>query len=216
MIFEKFFRVWFFQLFWVFALFALSSIEPVPNIIFGGDFNLPKSTWPDGLPKPGCPIEERLMLNGLNDFCNELFMSQYVNQPTHKDGNILDLVFTNNENLIHDCSVIPVLQSTSHHSIVMVSTSLKVQNFAYDDDQPEARSKYNSLNFFSDEIEWNILKHELSQINWIEELDSDDPNEILKNLNQICYDICKRHIPVRTTKNGKKKSNRCKKLLAES
>ena len=26
---------------------ALTALEPIPNIIFGGDFNLPKSTWPD-------------------------------------------------------------------------------------------------------------------------------------------------------------------------
>ena len=74
------------------------------------------------------------MLNDLNKFYNEMFMSQYVNKPTH------------------DYSVLPVLQSTSHHSIVMVSTSLKVQSLADDDDQPEPHSKFNALNFFSDEI----------------------------------------------------------------
>ena len=97
-------------------------------------------------------------------------MSQYINFPTNKDCNILDLVFTNNESLIHGCSAIPVLQSTSHHSIVMVSTNLKVSNLAYDDDQPEPRSLFNALNFFSDDIEWNKLKSELQQIDWKEEL----------------------------------------------
>jgi len=56
------------------AKIALSALEPVPNIILGGDFNLPKSTWPEGLPKTGCSMEERSMLNDLNQFCNELFM----------------------------------------------------------------------------------------------------------------------------------------------
>ena len=186
---------------------ALSTLDPTPNIIFGGDFNLPKATWPDGLPKPGCSVEERSMLNDLNQFCNEMFMSQYVNQPTHKDGNILDLVFTNNETLIHDYSVIPVLQSTSHHSIVMVSTSLNAQYLPYDDDdQPEPRSKFNALNFFADEIEWNELKNDLNQINWINELNSDDPQEILEIINKICLDKCKRRIPFRTSNNAKKTS----------
>ncbi|XP_066933083.1 uncharacterized protein [Clytia hemisphaerica] len=162
---------------------ALSALEPVPNIIFGGDFNLPKSTWPDGLPKTGCSMEERSMLNDLNRFCNELFMSQYVNQPTHKDGNTLDLVFTNNEDLIHDYSILPVLQSTSHHSIVMVSTRLKVQSFSSNDDKPEPRSKFNALNFFSDEIDWNKLKEDLNQIDWDVKLNSDDPQEILEKKN---------------------------------
>ena len=58
-------------------------------------------------------------------------------------------------------SVLPVLQSTSHHSIVMVSTSLKVQTLDHDDDQPEPRSKFNALNFFLDEINWNELKNDL-------------------------------------------------------
>jgi len=185
---------------------ALAALEPVPNIIFGGDFNLPKSTWPDGLPKPGCSMEERSMLNDLNKFCNEMFMSQYVNQPTHKDGNILDLVFTNNENLIHDYSVLPVLPSTSHHSIVMVSTILKVQSLAHDDDQPEPRSKFNALNFFSDEVNCNELKNDLNQINWNDRLSSDDPQEILNNINQTCLEICQRQIPARTSKDTKKKS----------
>ena len=186
------------------AKLALSALELVPNIIFAGDFNLPKSTRPDGLPKPGCSIEERTMLNDLNKFCNEMFMSQYVNQSTHKDGNILDLVFTNNENLIHDYSVLPVLQTTSHHSIVMVSTSLKVQSLAHDDDQPEPRSKFNALNFFADEINWNELKNDFSQINWNHKLSSDDPQEILNSINQIYLDKCKKRIPARTTKDIKK------------
>ncbi|XP_066936771.1 uncharacterized protein [Clytia hemisphaerica] len=181
---------------------ALSALEPVPNIIFGGDFNIPKSTWPDGLPKTGCSMEERPMLNDLN----RLFMSQYVNQPTHKDGNTLDLVFTNNEDLIHDYSILPVLQSTSHHSIVMVSTRLKVQNFANDDDKPEPRSKFNALNFFSDEIDWNKIKEDLNQIYWDVKLNSDDPQEILESINQICLDVCRGRIPVRTTKDTRKKS----------
>ena len=185
---------------------VLSALDPVPNIIFGGDFNLPKATWPDGLPKTGCPIEEKTILNALNEFCNEMFMSQYVNVPTHKDGNILDLVFTNNEHLIHDCSVVPVLQSTSHHGIVNVSTSLKVQSTVYDDDKPEPRSKFNSLNFFSDEIEWDSLKKDLSQIDWKKEFNNDDPQEILRKFNHLCYETCRMRVPPRTNKVVNKKS----------
>ena len=135
-------------------------------------------------------------------------MSQYITFPTHKDGNTLDLVFTNNENLIHECSPIPILPSTSHHNIVMVSTTLKVNNLAYDDDQPEPRSNFNTLNFFSEEIDWNKLKNELSQINWKEELCSNDPQEILSSFNQMCYETCKKQIPVRTTKTSKEKKSK--------
>ena len=97
----------------------LLAMNPSPDIIFGGDFNLPNAEWPYGIPSSKSSPDERQMLNVLNEFCNDLFMSQHVQTATHKDGNILDLVFTNNSNLIHDCVSIPVLQSTSHHSIVM-------------------------------------------------------------------------------------------------
>ena len=115
-----------------------------------------------------------------------MFMSQYITLPTHKDGNILDLVFTNNENLIHDSSIVPVLQSTSHHVIVMISTSFKIQNINHNDDQPETRSGFNPLNFFSDDIEWDSVKNDLNQIDWRKELESKDPHEILKKFNEIC------------------------------
>ena len=80
----------------------LASMTPTPDIIFGGDFNLPHAEWPEGIPSSGCSSDERQMLNALNEFCNDMFMSQHVLSPTHKDGNILDLVFTNNSSLIHD------------------------------------------------------------------------------------------------------------------
>ena len=99
----------------------------MPDIIVGGDFNLPHASWPEGLPKSGATVSERQMLNALNEFSNELYLSQIVTKPTHKDGNILDLVFVNNQSLIHDCTNIPVLQSTSHHYIVEVSTPYKVK-----------------------------------------------------------------------------------------
>ena len=166
---------------------AISALETVPNIIFGGDFNFPKSTWPDGLPKAGCPIDERLILNALNQFCNDFFMSQYVDIPTHKDGNILDLVFTNNDSIIHNCSTIPVLQSTSHHDIVMVLTCLNVNSITDKDDQPEPYTKFNTLNFYAENIDWVNIKKNLQKINWIEKLDSEDPNEILETINTICY-----------------------------
>ena len=57
---------------------TLLKLETVPNIIFGGHFNLPKATWPESLPKPRCTINDRLILNSLNQFCNDFFMSRYI------------------------------------------------------------------------------------------------------------------------------------------
>ena len=56
------------------------------------------------------------MYNGttahLSDFCDLIFepyLNQLVLSTTHKVGNILDLVLTNNDELIHDVSIHTVL-----------------------------------------------------------------------------------------------------------
>ena len=56
------------------------------------------------------------MYNGttthLSDFCDlifELYLNQLVLSTTHKAGNILDLVLTNSDELIHDVTIHTVL-----------------------------------------------------------------------------------------------------------
>ena len=87
------------------------------------------------------------MLNRLNEMCNELLLSQIVTNPTHKDGNILDLVFVNNHSLVHNTSVLPVLQSTSHHSIVQIATTYKAEPAPHQTTRPKP-SMFRALNYF--------------------------------------------------------------------
>ena len=118
----------------------LTSLHPTTDIIVGGDLNLPHVIWPEDIPSPGATVSERRMLNVLNEFSTELFLSQYVTKPTHKDGNILDLVFVNNSSLIHNYTNVPVLPSTTHHSIVEISTTYKVKCLGTDKDYKAPRT----------------------------------------------------------------------------
>ena len=54
----------------------------------------------------------------LQDLSTELNLTQIIKTATHKDGNVLDLVFTNNVDLITDNTVIPILLSISHHRLL--------------------------------------------------------------------------------------------------
>ena len=101
---------------------VLSSFDPAPDIIVGGDFNLPHVKWPDGSPLPGASTEEQLMLNFLNEISNTLFLHQLVAEPTHKDGNVIDLVLVNNLYLVFGCEIQPVIRTISHHSSGVMST----------------------------------------------------------------------------------------------
>ena len=185
---------------------VISALTPTPDVIMGGDFNLPHASWPDGTPENGATIDERSMLNTLNNFCNELFLSQYVSQPTHKGGNILDLVFTNNASLIHDCIIVPVLQSTTHHSMVQILTSYKVKCDTDTDSDYSPKTMFNTLNFYSEEINWNLLSEKFNAINWNEMLKENDTNTMLDMFHTKVYDTCCEHVPIKSTKDQKKNS----------
>ena len=51
------------------------------------------------------------MVKCLYELSLEHFLIQNLDYPTHKDGNMIDLVFTNNSDLIHDLTVIPAPNS---------------------------------------------------------------------------------------------------------
>ena len=105
------------------------------------------------------------MLTKLADaFCLE----QYVDKPTHCLGNSLDLVFVNNSLLIHDYSVLDVLQTTSHHKIVEFSLSLTPQGQRCSRDigvsKDTVRSSFSLCNFYDDKIDWESLNADLATI----------------------------------------------------
>ena len=144
------------------------------------------------------------MINALNDFCNELFMNQYVTSPTHKDGNILDLVFTNNPSLVHDCFTVPVLQSTSHHSIVSVTTSYKAQDACKGEEKRPPLTGFKALNFFNTDTNWEQIRSKLKETKWNEELNDEDPNTILDKFYAVCLDVTNESVPKKTQEDEKK------------
>ena len=121
---------------------------PLPDIVMGGDFNLPKVSWESGYSSapPSCPKVIRDMADELNTFCNEFYLKQTVSKPTHKDGNILDLVFTNNMNLISNININETLLSISHHKFIEVSTPYKTKLLQDDTRKPDLQG-FNALNF---------------------------------------------------------------------
>ena len=87
-----------------------------------GDFNLPDIDWD--------------ILNGesrhLSNFCGpicDLNLCQLVTSSTHKAGNILDLILTNNDQLVYDITVHPSLPTDllSDH-FVIIFTVLALQH----------------------------------------------------------------------------------------
>ena len=67
---------------------------------------------------------KKLMIQSIKSLSDEFFPTQVINEPTHKEGNILDLVLCNNQRLIDSYSCTSTL-SISHHHIIQVATLYK-------------------------------------------------------------------------------------------
>ena len=129
------------------------------------------------------------MLNILNSFYTELYLSQHIHLPTHKDGNVLDLIFTNNKDLIHIYNVY------RRYSAYHITASYSVPHYikciieAPHQNCPK-NSRFDTLNFFSEDINWNLINEKFNDYDWLREFRGESPDEMLNKFYNICYEIC--------------------------
>ena len=118
------------------------------SIIFG-DFNLPVPSW-------GNPISSHSGHN-LYDSLLESALSQHVNEPT-RDSNVLDLVFSTNDELISNVVVGPEF-STSDHKIVKFDIDLKIyeKNGSEEIVYVYSKGDYDKLRLILSETDWNEI-----------------------------------------------------------
>ena len=176
---------------------SLSSLpSPCPNVIFCGDFNIPHSSWPSCSPIPGASTPEKEMLENLSVLKNEHFLNQFINEPTHIAGGVLDLLFCNNHSIIHSYELIKPLQSTSDHFVVEVSAHLCCTSFE-EEEKPDRASPFDNLNFHSNDIDWEAMSSDLQS-----QLDNGNlaelpPNERLDALMKVMIEVAYKHVPAK-------------------
>ena len=189
---------------------TITSLDSTPDIIIGGDFNLPHASWPDCMPANQCPSDEREMIAQLNSLCTEHLLSQIVQLPTHFQGNTLDLIITNNTNLIHNYYCTPVPRSISHHAMINVQTQYKSLQ-AETEHTTEKLSPLDRLNFNSKEIDWEAVNKAFSEINWESMLTNNDPDCMLDSIYKVIQDTTTRFVPER--KKPSKKKSRAERIV---
>ena len=178
---------------------TIESLEGTPDILLCGDFNLPKANWTSPA-ESSCPLTEKMI-----SFQNNFFLNQVVNKPTHRSGNTLDLVLTNNTHLISDINSQP--SALSDHYVVEAQTHYKSHFSRTQRKHRKVYNKFDTLNFFSEDTDWNMLRMELSEVNWDQEFDSlNDPSLELDKFTAICENISTKHVPSRKKPDLKGKS----------
>ena len=187
---------------------SLSKLPtPAPNIVFCGDFNIRHASWPDASPSPGAPSTDNKLLECLSTFTNEHFLTQHVTTPTHVEGGVLDLVFSNNSYIVHSYNTLKPLRSTSDHFVIEVNTPLMCNDNEPEEEKPQLASPFDSLNFFSNDIDWDKISAEVKARTDEEEfIMIPDPITKLERLLEVLLEICLIYIP--TKKTSKKCSTR--------
>ena len=120
------------------------------KVIMIGDINLSTiDDWTD--PSSSCELENKYI-----NLFNELGLTCVVNTPTHKLGNILDLLFTNQPGLIKDLKIEPDLVCPSDH----FSISFKIRK-----NVPRKRPSKKKV-FRYKEADWTSICLDLQSYNW--------------------------------------------------
>ena len=178
----------------------VSLPTPTPDILLMGDFNLPHADWLTGECSSGADKEEQMMVKCLYELSLEHFLIQNLDCPTHKDGNMIDLVFTNNSDLIHNLTVIPAPNSDHYLincSAVYSRATEPKENEPENNENRNEECSFHHLNFFDDTVNWDSLCDELSQYNWTREFRGMDTTSMMNRFTSVCLQIAQKWVPVR-------------------
>ena len=214
---------------------------PTPTIALLGDFNLPRQclTWSrcsdgsDGVEGPDgdgdlVPVvaghrdsetlggkQDRLQAAKLCDLATNHSLIQQVDQPTH-GAEILDLIFTNNPDLISSVSV-ESWPSFTDHKLVKAFTSFELGSCPerHEVHLLESGRRLKNLNF--NNAQWVEVQAELNEVDWseMEEAAKESPTLALSKFMEELIPILERHIPAKKP-SGKKikcRMERRRKLL---
>ena len=139
---------------WIFSRESLDSIfvdntDWPPKIVAICVFLSTINDWED-------PHSTSSLESSYIDLFNDLGLRCLINSPTHKDGNILDILLTNQPGLIKDISIEADVVCPSDHSSITFTLKKNV-----------SRKKPNKQKAFKyKEADWDGLSHDLRSHNW--------------------------------------------------
>ena len=124
------------------------------DLIIVGDFNYPEINWKISTCDKPAENAASMFLEATRD----AYLIQHIKEPTHarinESSNILDLVFTNKEGLVEDCTVGPPLGKSDHATITF---SLKLRYNT---------PRINQNRFQYDKGNYDSLRREIASIDW--------------------------------------------------
>ena len=211
---------------------ALTSLpDPTPNIVVMGDLNFPRTSvhWHRSDEGNVFPLvanhreeetpegkQDRLQAQKLVDLATRHSLLQVVEGATH-GAECLDLVWTNNCDLVSCCELENFSEFSDHKMITANTTFMFNQRVEVLEEQflcPTGR-RYKSFDY--SKAPWPLIEQQLGQIDWqpMEETAKNSPEAALAWFHEKVLDVLESHVPKKKPrKSGKpSKMHRMRKLL---
>ena len=167
-----------------------------PDIFIAGDFNLPHANWDSKCSNPGASTEEQRMTSEIFTLMNDHNLIQHIRGATHKAGNTLDLMLTNNPLLIHSYESAPSPDYISHHSMINVKIHFDLHSSFQKEDPFVVRNVFDEYNFYSKTINWVSIKEKMKDKLWTDLHDQPTADQ-LSTITDWIIDIIKEYVPKR-------------------
>ena len=135
-----------------------------------------------------CSVQKSFVEFLTGDLCH----TQRINTPTHTAGNILDLVFTNIPDYVHNIKVLDHCEAClSDHFGITLGINFIVGR--------KTRPKKKVYNY--NRANWEDLNYDLKKVDWYSLIESTDPHIAWPIFKSILKTLCDQHIPKRNTRN---------------
>ena len=153
------------------------------DLIVLGDFNYPEINWKISTCDKPTENPAFMFLEATRD----AYLIQHIKEPTHarinENGNILELVFTNKEGLVEDCTIGPPL-GKSDHATINFSLKLKCNT-----------PRMHQNRFQYDKGDYNSLRREIASIEWKSKFEGKNANEQWTTFQSEIVELCNKFIP---------------------
>ena len=164
---------------------AIAQKKKYSKHIVLGDFNLSKTSWPEGQSTDNI---EKLFI----DLFGDLGLQQMICQPTHQAGRILDLLLTTRESTVREISV------ASQHTVCH-SDHFAI-NFLIDSKVERVIHKRKTLNF--KKANWEGLNKALNSVKWDSLIGNDESETSWKKFKVVLSSLIDKFIPTVVVKDN--------------
>ena len=161
-------------------LTTLASKKRLDKHVLIGDLNFPEIRWPDNVST--VDLHKNFLELLMVDLCH----SQLITESTHKNGKILDLLFTNIPELIDNVSVLGYKEacSSDHYRI----------HFKIKLDVPMKKTVKRKVYNYS-KADWRALNFDIRRIDWESHIGMHDPHQSWPLFRTAMERLCDKHIP---------------------